>query len=259
MLEDAQVVAIEAAHAAGNILRSHLGHVREIRYKGRINLVTEVDRQSEQTIVEILRRRFPDFQVLAEEGTLGGQDPDHLWIIDPLDGTTNYAHGYPRFCVSIALEVRRQVAVGVVYDPVLDELFVATRGAGATLNGQPLRVSTTDQLIRSLLATGFPYEPSEMPASLDLWTRFITQAQALRRDGAAALNLCYVAAGRFDGFWERPLFEWDMAAAALIVEEAGGQLSDYQGGPADIYKRELVATNGRIHDEMLRVIVGDRG
>jgi myo-inositol-1(or 4)-monophosphatase len=247
-------VAIEAARAAGALLRGHYGRPQQVEHKGEIDLVTALDRQAETLVVERIRAAFPDHAILAEEGSGGGTDVAHRWLVDPLDGTTNYAHAYPCFAVSIAYERAGQVVVGVVYDPLRDELFAAQAGRGASLNGQPLRVATTPRLLESLLITGFPYDRARFPAALRLWNALIERAQALRRDGAAALDLCYVAAGRADGFWERPLQPWDMAAGALLVREAGGRVTSFRGGPPDIYSAEIVATNGAIHDDLLAAI-----
>jgi myo-inositol-1(or 4)-monophosphatase len=238
---------IEAARLGGAVLLEGIGKIRDVRtvgYKGEVDLVTEYDKRSEGLIVAAIRERFPDHTVLAEEGTTGGSDPQHRWIIDPLDGTTNFAHGYPICCVSIAYEHRGELAVGVVYDPFRDELFQAVRGQGARLNAAPLRVSGTPDLAHALLATGFPYDRSTLDPVLEHWARFVRRAQAVRRDGAAALNLCYVAAGRFDGFWEGTLQAWDAAAGVLMVREAGGLVTDYQGRGWTLAERSIVAVNG---------------
>ncbi|MCL4368119.1 MAG: inositol monophosphatase [Actinobacteria bacterium] len=251
--------AVAAARAAGAVLLEEFGNERHIEYKGIIDLVTDADRRSEQTVVSMLREHFPDHQILAEEGTSGGTSPRYRWIIDPLDGTTNYAHRYPHFAVSIGLERGGEMLIGVVYDPVLDELFTAQAGSGAFLNGRQLRVSRSEPLQRSLLCTGFPYDHSFLKASLRRWDQLVRDAQAVRRDGSAALDICYVAAGRFDGFWEDHLFPWDMAAGMLIAREAGGSVTDYQGLPPSVYRGELVVSNGLIHEAMLTSIAAADG
>jgi myo-inositol-1(or 4)-monophosphatase len=247
-------VAVHAARAAGDLLRMKFGRHLEIRSKGvRSNLVTDADTESEALIRAMIGRRFPDDAVLGEEGGAhaGGTG---RWIVDPLDGTTNFSHGYPCFCVSIAFEFEGAVQIGVVYDPTRDELFVAQRGAGARCNGGAISVSSREQLRDGLLVTGFPPMGGGEPPNLAEFEELMVRAQALRRDGSAALDLCYVAAGRFDGFWEPDLHAWDIAAGALIVEEAGGRVSDYRGGPITLEGKRIVASNGRIHDEMIAVL-----
>jgi myo-inositol-1(or 4)-monophosphatase len=247
--------AIRVAQEAGRLLRDRLGTRIDITHKGAINLVTDVDLASERLIVDRIATHYPRHQVLAEEGGLAESGSDYRWIIDPLDGTTNYAHSYPVFCVSIGLEHRGEIVLGVVYDPMRDELFTAERGGGAALNNRPVRVSATDDLMHSLLSTGFPYDiRTSTLTNLDHWANFAMNAQALRRDGAAALDLCYVACGRYDGFWELNLSAWDVAAGALIVTEAGGRVSDFQGGEFSAYKPEIVASNGLIHDRMIEIL-----
>jgi myo-inositol-1(or 4)-monophosphatase len=248
------VVAVDAARAAGRLLREHFGRPQQIEHKGEIDLVTALDRRAEALVVDRLRAAFPAHGILAEEGSGGAANAVDRWLIDPLDGTTNYAHGYPFFAVSIAYEHAGRVVVGVVYDPLQDELFVAEAGRGAWLNDRPLRVSTSTGLVASLLITGFPYDRALFPAALRLWEAFMARAQAVRRAGAAALDLAYVAAGRAEGFWERPLQPWDMAAGALLVREAGGRVSAFDGGPLDVNSGQIVASNGAIHDDMLAVI-----
>ena len=255
----AREVAIAAAREAGLVLRERLGHARDIDFKGTVDLVTDADRASEALIIARLQVAFPEHRVLGEEGgervELDGSGVgSYLWLVDPLDGTTNYAHGYPHFAVSIALAHDRDVLLGVVYDPMLDELFVAERGQGATLNGRPIHVSTIEQLIRALLATGFSYNLDERTENAAIWDAFLNITQGTRRDGSAALNLCYVAAGRLDGFWERPLQPWDLGAGGLMVHEAGGMVTTYDGAPFDPFRREVIASNGRIHAAMHEVI-----
>lgn len=247
--------ATHIAREAGAIQVASLGKVERIEYKGQVDLVTEVDKRSEAAIVSLLSSRFPEHRIVAEEGSgePEGASP-YRWFVDPLDGTTNYAHGFPYFAVSIALAAAHELIVGVVYDAVHDELFHATRGGGAFLNGMPIRVSVTDEMIRSLISTGFPYRQELRPRALAHWAAFTEGSQAVRRNGAAALDLCNVAAGRFDGFYEAHLGPWDCAAGALIVAEAGGSLSDYTGGTFSPLTGELVASNGRIHDAMVATL-----
>lgn len=254
-MEEYLSVAKEAARAAGTIQLEKRGHIQSIQFKGEINLVTEVDHACERAILEILRHAYPEHQILAEEAGLQESSSDYKWIIDPLDGTTNYAHGYPCYCISIALEHKGTVKMGVVYDATRDEMFEAIKGRGALLNGQAIRVSNNRTLKRSLLATGFAYDVQEAHNNnLDHFADFILNSQAVRRDGAAAIDLAYVACGRYDGFWELKLWPWDVAAGALLVEEAGGCFSRFDGSPADIYCREIVANNGIIHQEMIATL-----
>lgn len=247
-------IAIETARDAGRILRENYGRAKHIRFKGEVDLVTEIDERSEALIVERIQRNFPSHNILSEES---GRDrsPEtnspYRWIIDPLDGTTNFAHGYPFFCVSIGLEREGETILGVVYAPTLDELFVAERGYGAFLNGRRLAVSATDSLIRSLLVTGFNYDRATARANLARWEHFSMRSQAVRRDGSAALNLCFVAAGRFDGYWELGLKPWDCAAGALLVREAGGTVTDDDGAPHRLDASILLASNGQIHASLL--------
>lgn len=247
--------AIEAARAAGQLLRQELGGSRRITYKGAINLVTEMDRRAERLIVGVLREAFPDHAVLAEESGVQAGTSGYRWIIDPLDGTTNYAHGLPMFCVSVALEADGEVVLGVAYDPNLEELFLAERGGGAFLNGEPIRVSETAALEESLLTTGFPYDiRSTTRTNLPEFAAFSLRARAVRRIGSAVLDLCYVAAGRFDGYWELALGPWDLAAGSLIVREAGGVVTNVRGGPFALEGPGVLATNGKIHHAMLEVL-----
>lgn len=248
-------IAESTAREAGQMLKEHLGDAGRIEYKGAVDLVTEMDRKSEEFIVDKISARFPDHGILSEEAGGVKEDAKERWIIDPLDGTTNYAHGFPVFCVSIAFEKDGQVLIGVVYDPMLDEMFTAERGSGAYLNDRAIGVSATAKLDRSLLATGFPYDlRTSKDNNLDNFSRFAVRAQAIRRAGAAALDLCYVASGRFDGFWEMKLFPWDVAAATLVVTEAGGRVTDFSGGPFKIYDELCLATNGLIHSEMMNIL-----
>jgi myo-inositol-1(or 4)-monophosphatase len=249
-------VAVEAARAAGRLLLTEWPASRRIQYKGQpTNLVTEMDARAEAVVLEALRATFPDDAVLSEEaGAIDGRS-GRRWIVDPLDGTTNYAHGVPLFGVSIALEVGRRVGLGVVYDPTRDEMYVAERGGGATVNDTPLAVSSAAVLDESLLVTGFPYDIRETrDNNLTEYAAFSVRARAVRRFGSAVIDLAWLASGRFDGFWELRLGPWDVAAAGLLVEEAGGRVTNLTGGPLDLDAPQLVASNGRIHDAILAVL-----
>jgi myo-inositol-1(or 4)-monophosphatase len=245
-------VAVEAARLAGSYQRHRFTSTLEIDLKGDKNLVTEVDRESERLIVTHLLESFPAHNIVAEEGDYPHGDSPYRWIIDPLDGTTNYAHGFPWFCVSIGLEVADEIVVGVIYNPVHDELFTAIKEEGAYLNGRRLQVSSRSPVRNTLLGTGFPYDCATDPDNN--FTHFISfqkAARGIRRAGAAALDLAFVAAGRLDGFWELKLKPWDVAAGILIVREAGGVVSAFDGSPHDIYNHRIVASNGLIHNEMI--------
>jgi myo-inositol-1(or 4)-monophosphatase len=245
--------ALSAAKEAGEVLRKGFGWQHSVRYKGEVDLVTEVDEQAEQVIREILLGAFPAYGMLAEEGGALVGEEDARWIVDPLDGTTNYAHQLPIFCVSIALERSGEVVLGVVHDPIREETYVAERGGGATLNDEPIKVSNTEELIQALIATGFPYDRAEMPEAIELFGRFTATTQGMRRLGSAALDLCYVASGRLDGYYERGIWPWDLAAGALILEEAGGKVTDYRGGILNLEGREIVASNGALHAAMTKL------
>jgi myo-inositol-1(or 4)-monophosphatase len=253
LLRDA---AAALAREAGAIVREGYGVLHAPEHKGRIDLVTEYDRRSETFLLGAIAARFPGHSVLAEEsGVHAAQAARVRWIVDPLDGTTNFAHNYPFFAVSIGVELDGELAAGAVYDPVRDELFAAARGEGATLNGSAIQVSAVRRVEDALLVTGFPYDVREHPErSVPLFEAFLTRAQGVRRDGSAALNLCYLAAGRFDGFWEGALSPWDMAAGVVLVREAGGIVTDFTGGPFGLERRQILGTNGRLHDEMQRII-----
>jgi len=242
--------ALSAAKEAGEVLRKGFGWQHSVRYKGEVDLVTEVDEQAEQVIREILLGAFPAYGMLAEEGGALVGEEDARWIVDPLDGTTNFAHGLPIFAVSIALERAGEVVLGVIHDPIREEAYVAERGRGTTLNGEPIRVSDTDELIQALIATGFPYDRAEMPEALELFERFAAITRGMRRLGSTALDLCYVAAGRLDGYYERGIWAWDIAAGGLILEEAGGKVTDYRGDELNLEGREIVASNGTLHPAM---------
>ncbi|HEX2228924.1 MAG TPA: inositol monophosphatase family protein [Candidatus Binatia bacterium] len=248
--------AWEAAHAAGTLIRKNWRQPKEIAYKGAIDLVTSVDRDAERCIVDRLRKNFPEHSILAEEETKAdGDQSSYRWIIDPLDGTTNFAHGYPQVCVSVALEYENDLLLGVVYDPLRRECFSAIRSQGAKLNGQTIHVSGTPDLDQALLATGFPYDRRDhADFYLRYFKAFMTRSQGIRRAGSAALDLCYVACGRFDGFWELKLHPWDIAAASLIVRAAGGRMSDFSGGDFSIHGSETMASNGLIHAAMFDVM-----
>ena len=252
-------VAMAAAKAAGDVLRRGFGRNQNVRYKGEVDLVTEADEKAEQKIKEVLQEAFPTYRILTEEsGALEGED-EACWIVDPLDGTTNYAHALPIFASSIALERQGEVVLGVVHDPMAEETYVARRGVSATLNGQTIKVSATDELIRALLATGFPYDRQGMQSVLDLFGSFAERSQSMRRLGSAALDLCYVAAGRLDGYYERGVWPWDIAAGALILEEAGGKVTDYQGHELDLKGREIVASNVLLHASLISLTSEARG
>lgn len=248
-------VAVAAARTAGLYQKSRFASSLEIEMKGEKDLVTEVDRESERLIVDHLLSRFPDHDIVAEEGDYPQGGSPFRWIIDPVDGTTNYAHGYPWFCSSIGLEMEGELVVGVVYNPVYDELFTASKGGGASLNGNRLSVSPRSPLKNSLLGTGFPYDCATDPANnFANFIAFQKSARGIRRAGAAALDLAYVAAGRLDGFWELKLKAWDVAAGVLMVREAGGVVTSFDGSSCDIFKGRIVASNGLIHDEMVEML-----
>jgi myo-inositol-1(or 4)-monophosphatase len=249
--------AVEAAIAAGRLQRQYFRQSPTITKKGRIDLVTAADLAVERAFREVISARFPDHGILGEEGA-GGEQPveaSHRWIIDPVDGTTNFAHGLAFFCVSIALEVRGRVELGVVYDPIADELFTAERDLGARLNGVRIRTTACGGLVDALLCTGFPYSVREdRRKQLHVFAAFLEEAQAVRRLGSAALDLCYVACGRLDGYWEEKIQPWDIAAGALIVEEAGGLVHGMDGSPFDPFAGHVLASTPGIHDAMLDVV-----
>jgi myo-inositol-1(or 4)-monophosphatase len=248
-------VAVQAAREAGQMLRENLDASREIVYKGEVDLVTNFDDRSQKMIFDRLVKDFPDHDYVAEEGLDREKGSAYRWIFDPLDGTTNYAHRFPFFSVSIALEFNGQIICGVVYDPMRDETFSGVKGEGAFLNGEKIVVSTVDDLDKSLLATGFPYDVRESEENnIAHFNHFVTRAQAIRRCGSAALDLCYVACGRFDGFWELKLKPWDVAAASLIVQEAGGHLTDFKNRTFSIHSQETLGTNGLLHRQMLGIL-----
>ena len=248
--------AIDAVRQAGAVQMAGLGRAIEIRKKGTIDLVTEIDLAVERMIRALIAERHPGHDILAEEfGGPSGPRSRYCWIVDPLDGTTNYAHGLPLFCCTVALEIDGVLEVGAIYDPTRDELFTAERGKGAFLNGARLHVSETATLIDALLVTGFPYAVQDRLQELvGLFSAFLGASRAVRRLGSAALDIAYVAAGRMDGFWEQGLNAWDIAAGVLLVEEAGGRVTGIEGGPFVLRTSRIIASNGRIHDVMRHVI-----
>jgi myo-inositol-1(or 4)-monophosphatase len=245
--------AVEIAREAGKILREELDRPANISYKGEFDLVTQADRRSEALIVSRLQKYFPEHSVAAEEGTGKETGSQYRWHVDPLDGTTNFAHRYPCFCVSLALARQNELLLGVIYNPVYEELFSAARGEGATLNGKKLHCSKIELLKNSLLCTGFPNHDRHSHPNIHYYWDFTLKSHGVRRDGSAALDLASVAAGRFDGFWEFGLKPWDTAAGVVLVEEAGGTVSDMQGNPYVPGGKTILATNGLIHKEMKRM------
>ncbi|MDX9817853.1 MAG: inositol monophosphatase family protein [Desulfococcus multivorans] len=254
-LENIKRVGVAAALAGGAVLRSYLGNLSAIEKKGAIDLVTEADIGSEKTIIQTIRQHFPDHAILAEESGTDPGMPEYRWIIDPLDGTTNFAHQLPIFAVSIAFSYRDEISVGIVVNPISGELFTAVRGQGALLNGRPIHVSDSLSVSESLLVTGFPYNFGDILESVvERFRSCLTASRGVRRLGAAALDLCFVACGRFDGFWEENLKPWDTAAGMLIVTEAGGRVTDFKGGKYGVGDREILATNGCIHRELMSLL-----
>jgi myo-inositol-1(or 4)-monophosphatase len=251
--------AVETARAAGEILSHYASREKHVEFKGRANLVTVADKESEALIVNAIQNRFPDHSILAEEsGAVDGREVGSSggrWIVDPLDGTTNYAHQFPMYSVSIGFELDGVLRCGVVFDPVRNEMFSGNLGHGAWLNGEPITASSVDHLKHGLLLTGFPYGfRSRIEEALELFEGFLVRSQAVRRAGSAALDLCYVAMGRADGFWELDLNPWDTAAGIVILTEAGGRVSDFSGGEFAIDGKAILASNGRIHNEMIVAI-----
>ncbi|OPY64761.1 MAG: Inositol-1-monophosphatase [Syntrophorhabdus sp. PtaU1.Bin050] len=254
-MDNALEFAVHCAMESGKIQKQYFQKKIGIHHKGEINLVTDVDLACQHRIIELLEESFPDDYIIAEEKPNSFDGGKNKWIVDPLDGTTNYAHGYPFFCTSIAYEVSGRVTAGVVYNPIFNELFFAQEGEGAYLNGERIKVSGIDDMKQGLLCTGFPYDlATTKKNNINHFVNFLFHAQAVRRDGSAAMNLSYVACGRFDGYWEMKLNPWDMAAGALMVTEAGGMITDFSGKAFSIYGDELVASNGIIHGNMLEVL-----
>ncbi len=249
--------AASIARKAGALLRERFSGSHRIDYKGEIDLVTEADRMSEELLIGEISRRFPDHDILSEETVATEKGSRCRWVIDPLDGTTNYAHGFPMFCVSIAFEKDGQIVTGVIYNPISDELFAAGTGEGAFCNGSRITVSKTTKIAESLLATGFPYDIRTSPVNnINYFSEMVLRARGIRRAGSAALDLAYTAAGRFDGFWELKLHPWDTAAGWLLVSEAGGTVTDIRGEGYRLDASSIVASNGTIHDQMVRILSG---
>jgi len=247
--------AIDVAKSAGLLLKRNIGRRHTIEFKGVIDVVTEMDIKAEEMIMKTIKARFPGHGILTEESLEQKSGSGYRWIIDPLDGTTNYSHGFPVFCVSIALEREGEIILGVVFNPMLNELFTAEKGKGAYLNNKRIRVSGISELTKSLLATGFPYDVRTSPDNnISHFANFAVRVQAIRRAGSAALDMCYVACGRFDGFWELKLKPWDTAAAMLIIKEAGGIVTDFKGSAFSLYSGETLASNGLVHDEMIEIL-----
>jgi len=248
-------IAIDAARYAGKALLEQYNKPHQVSFKGIVDMVTEMDTLSERMVVDILRKAFPNYGVLGEEGTKSTEPYTYRWIIDPLDGTTNYSRNYPLFGVSIALEWKGEITLGVVYNPILDELFTAEKGSGAYLNGSPIHVTETTELGKSLFASGFPYDVwSSKNNNFVEWERFMKSAISVRCDGSAALDLCHTACGRLDGFWELDLEPWDLAAGALIVQEAGGVITQTNGKPFYHLERSVLAGNRYLHHQMLELL-----
>lgn len=258
-MDDLLELAIRCALESGGIQKASFGKAFGIRHKGEVNLVTDVDIACQERIIEIIAAAFPDDEIVAEEKVNRYEKGRNRWIVDPLDGTTNYAHSYPFFCTSIAYEQAGEITLGVVYNPIFNELFSCRKGQGVYLNGERVAVSEVTEMRQALLATGFPYDlPTNPRNNIDNFVQFLYRAQAIRRDGSAALNLAYLAAGRFDGYWELGLNPWDTAAGALMVVEAGGVITDFTGGAFSVYKPELAASNGQVHEALLEVLREDR-
>lgn len=240
---------------AGGIILDKSHRQTRVVLKGRVDLVTDADLASEEFIVRSIKKKYPSHSILAEEGDELKNNPDFKWIIDPLDGTTNYAHNFPFYCVSIGLEYKGKIVAGAVFDPERNEMFYASKGNGAFLNGKIISVSKENNLEKSLLATGFPYDIGvSREDNLKNFRRFARMAGGVRRAGSAALDLCYLACGRFDGFWELKLHPWDTAAAKIIVEQAGGKVTDFNGGKYSIYDKYILASNRKIHTQMMQVL-----
>ncbi len=247
---------LKAIKEAGKIASEGFSKEKKFEYKGSIDLVTEYDLACEKKIIEIIKKKFPEHDILTEETKQKDLHSEYKWIIDPIDGTTNFFHGHPFYCVSIGVEYKKEIIMGAVYAPYLNELFFAEKNKGAYLNNKLIKVSQIKTLKASLLSTGFPYDiATSKDNNINYFLAFVKEVQAIRRDGAAALDLCYVACGRFDGFWELKLHPWDMAAGSLIVKEAGGRISNFNTEELDIYTRDVIAANVFIYDEMKKIIM----
>jgi myo-inositol-1(or 4)-monophosphatase len=254
-IEHAKRVGIEAIYRGARVLRNHFGRISQINQKGAFDLVTEADTESEKQIMETIRKAFPDHSILAEESGANQGAAEYQWLIDPLDGTTNYVHHLPFFTIAIALAVRDKIVLGLVLNPMDGELYSAIAGKGATLNGKPIKVSSTASVSDSLLVTGFPYDFNEIIEPAMKRFGICQQAsQGVRRLGSAALDICYLACGRFDGFWEQNLKPWDKAAGAIIAAEAGAVITNFSNQPFSINQKEILVTNGKIHEEMLSLL-----
>lgn len=252
---DIKNTLINTAKKAGDLVLAEFGKTQSIEFKGAIDIVTEMDKLAENLIIKEIKNKFPDHGIITEESDEQNVDASCRWIIDPIDGTTNYAHGFPFFCTSIGYEVDGIIQAGAVYLPYMNEMFFAEKGGGAFLNENKITVSTINEVDKSLLATGFPYDiRTSKNNNLDNFVRIVKSAQAIRRPGAAAIDICYVAAGRLEGFWEVKLKPWDMAAAKIILEEAGGRLSGFNGEEFSIYEDFCLATNGLVHDELIELL-----
>lgn len=251
-------VAVEAAVASGQLLKSRLGRIKKLAFKNNssTNVVTDVDKKSEEIIIKKIKSNFGDHQILAEESGRNKVESEYRWFIDPLDGTTNFVHTFPFFCVSIALERGGQIIIGVVYDPMRDELFLAESGQQSLLNRRKIKVSQISKLDNGLLATGFSYDVNKSCTNDNIsnFTKLLKASQAVRRAGSAALDLCYVACGRFDGYWELDLNPWDTAAGSFIVQGAGGKVTQFNGDKYTPYDKNILATNGLIHQEMVEIL-----
>ena len=254
ILRRAGEVAQELAYEAGALLREAVKVERRVEYKGTVDLVTDADKASEELVANGLREAFPDHRLSGEEGATGATESDYGWLIDPLDGTTNFAHGYAHFAVSIAMEYRGEPVVGAIYDPLKDEMFFGAKGQGATLNGLPIRVSLVTELIQALLATGFSYDINERAHAFRLFEAFSNASQGVRRDGSASLDIAWVAAGRLDAYFERPVNAWDIGAGVVIAREAGATVTALDGGPYRLHEREVCCTNGVLHEQVVQLI-----